>query len=86
MLEKIGEKVSVITVYDRTKGLNMPVKVKWQGRVYPITKLGYHHKFKAGRTLIHVFSVCNDDLAFRLEFDTDNLQWVLQEISDGIAS
>lgn len=86
MHEIINEKVSVITVYDRANSLNMPVKVKWQGKVYPIKKLGYHHKVKEGRTLMHVFSVSNDDLAFKLVLNTDNLIWTLMEISDGLAN
>lgn len=86
MHEVVNEKVAVVTVYDRNSGLTMPVKMKWQGRVYPLEKLGYHHKVKDGRTLVHVYSVSNKDLAFRLELNTDNLIWTLKEISDGLAS
>lgn len=83
--EIIDEKVAVITVYDRNNGLTMPVKMKWQGRVYPLRKLGYHHKTKQGQTLIHIYSVSNRELAFRLELNTDNLIWTLKEVSDGLA-
>lgn len=85
MHEVINEKVSVATLYDRTKNLNMPVKLRWQGKTYTINKLGFHHKYRQGRTLMHVFSVSNSNLAFRLEFDSDTLTWTLKEISDGLA-
>ena len=82
----INEKVSVITVYDRNKGTVVPQKVKWQGRVYDITKIGYHHKVKKGKKLLHIFSVSNDSIAFRLSFDVENLHWTLEEVSDGLVS
>lgn len=86
MQEKIHEKVSVITLYTKESGVNMPVKLRWGKRHFPLTKLGYHHKYKEGKTLIHVFSVSNKDLAFRLEFNTDTLAWTLMEVSDGLGS
>ena len=82
----INEKVSVVTVYDRVKGTVIPQKVKWQGRVYNITKVGYHHKVKQGKKLLHIFSVSTDSIAFRLSFDAENLHWLLEEVSDGFAS
>lgn len=84
MLEKIDEKVSVVTIYSKEKSLAMPVKLKWNDKVYVINKLGYHHKYKLGKTLIHVFSVSNSSLAFRLEFNSDTLTWTLMEVSDGL--
>lgn len=82
MHEIIHEQVSVITIYDRNKGLVIPRKVKWQGRVYTITTIGYHHRIKEGKKLVHVFSVANSSIAMRLLFDTENLHWMLEEISD----
>lgn len=86
MQETINEKVSVITVFDRNRGIVIPQKIKWQGRVYSIDKIGYHHKVKEGKKLIHIFSVANNSLAFRLRFDSENLHWTLEEISDGLTS
>jgi len=86
MNEKINEKISVVTVFDREKRTVMPQKIKWQGRIYIIDKIGYHHKVKQGKKLLHIFSVSNNSLAFRLELDTETLFWTLQEVSDGLAS
>lgn len=82
----INEKVSVVTVFDRNRGIVIPQKIKWQGRVYSIDRIGYHHKVKEGKKLIHIFSVANDSLFFRLRFDSENLHWTLAEVSDGLAS
>lgn len=63
----------------------MPYKLRWNGRDYFIKKLGYHHKIKEGKTLIHIFSVSADSLAFRLRFNSDTLSWILEEVLDGNA-
>lgn len=82
MSEVINERVNIITIYDSLKGSVMPVKLQWRGREYKINKLGYHHKVRQGRTLLHVFSVSNETTAFKLQFNTDTLEWFLQEIYD----
>jgi len=48
MQEIINEKVSVITLYNKDRSFAMPVKINWQGKVYSVLKLGYHHKYKQG--------------------------------------
>lgn len=86
MIEKINEKVDVITIYKRLGAKVVPYKVRWNGRDHLITKIGYHHKIKVGRIFHHIFSVCSDTLAFRLRFDTETMYWTLEEVSDGLAA
>ena len=86
MNEIINEKVAVITVFDPEKGVVIPAKIKWGRRIHSIDKVGYHHTVRCGRKLMHIFSVANDSLAFRLSLDTENLHWTLEEVSDGFAS
>lgn len=85
MNEIINEKISVIMIFDRNNGTIIPKKLKWQGRIYVIDKIGYHHKVREGKKLIHIFSVANKTLAFRLRFDTETLHWTLEEVSDGLS-
>jgi hypothetical protein len=84
MIETINEKVEVIT---RFRLLPKPVteiyKIRWRGREYQITKLAYHHKVWNGRTRLHKFAVSTSVMDFRMTFDTENLVWVLEEVSDG---
>lgn len=86
MTEAINEKVSVVTVYNRDKKTVLPWRLKWQGRVYTITKLGYHHTTRVGRVLHHIFSVTAGSMFFRLNHDTETLSWTLEEVSDGLAA
>lgn len=84
MLEVIHEKISVVTVHDRQKHTVTPAKLKWQGRVYNITKIGYHNKIWEGRTRMHIFFVSTGAMDFKLAYDTETLDWTLEEVTDGL--
>jgi len=85
MRETLREEVTVSLVFDRKTKRVIPRRILWQGNTYTTSKVGLHHTFKRGDTLIHVFSVVTDkDLFFRLEFDTKTLHWTLTEVSDGL--
>ena len=83
MNEKVFEKISVITSYNTEKNQVIPYKIRWQLREYFIKKLSYYHKVRDGRTLLHIFDVTDGNLDFRLRFNSDDLTWILEEISDG---
>ncbi|NTU46446.1 hypothetical protein HGA88_02370 [Candidatus Roizmanbacteria bacterium] len=85
MNEPIHEKVSVELIYDRTKGTVFPRRIRWQGRLYTMQKLGYYHKRKEGRNLLHIFDVSDGTMAFRLQCNPETLHWILEEVSDGNA-
>lgn len=84
MIEKISIPVSVSLAFDHTKRKVFPKWLVWNGRLYPVVKIGLHHTFRQGRTLYHVFSVASKSLFFRLVLDTETLHWRLEEISDGL--
>lgn len=86
MIEKVSVPISVSLVFNSTTRRVLPKSVVWNGRVYPIVKLGFHHIYRQGRTLFHVFSVTSATLFFRLVLNTDTLHWRLEEISDGMPS
>ena len=83
MRQIISAPVSVTLEYDSKLRTVFPKSVHWDGKDYLVTKVGYHHTFREGKTLFHVFSVDTPLLFFRLKLNTDNLQWTLEEISDG---
>lgn len=60
-----------------------PYKLKWNGKEYLIKSVGYHHKVKEGKTIIHIFSCSSATLGFRLRFNSDTLSWTLEEVEDG---
>jgi hypothetical protein len=76
--------VAVVFTYIPQGAKVFPIKIKWDGRDYLITKIGFHHTFRTGRTLHHIFSVVSHDTFFKLNLNTDNLSWRLEEISDGV--
>jgi len=84
MIQKISTPVSVNLVFNHRNRLVMPKEIIWEGRNYPILRVGLHHSYRAGRTLFHVFSVASKNLFFRLVLDTETLHWRLEEISDGL--
>lgn len=86
MHELINEKISVITKYDRIKGTVTPVKLRWQGRDYVITKLAYYHRRREGRNILHIFHVTDGITDFKLRLDSETLHWTLEEITDGTSN
>lgn len=83
MQEKLFEKISVIFSYNSEKNRSVPYKIRWRLRDYFIKKLAYHHKVREGRELLHIFHVTDGNLDFKLRFNTEDLNWILEEVSDG---
>jgi hypothetical protein len=83
MMQKMSAPVSVVSLFDHKKRVAYPKKVLFEGKEHLIIKTGFHHTFRDGRTLYHVFSVASETLYFRLVLNTDNLFWTVEEISDG---
>ena len=86
MIAAIHEPISVVAIYDRVRNEVTPWRIKWQGRVYTISKIGFHHTIHEGRILQHIFSVTDGNTAFKLKHDTETLHWTLEEVSDGLTS
>ncbi|HBC72777.1 MAG: hypothetical protein UX91_C0006G0065 [Candidatus Amesbacteria bacterium GW2011_GWB1_47_19] len=83
MIQKISVPVSVDLSFNHHTRTVLPVRLIFEGRNHLIRRIGFHHVYREGRTLYHVFSVASDTLFFRLVLNTDNLHWQLEEISDG---
>jgi len=84
MPEKVNAPVSVSMSYDSKTRKVFPKSVIWDNRLYAVTKVGLHHKYREGRSLYHVFSVTTPTLFFRLVLDTETLHWRLEEIADAV--
>ena len=83
MNERVFEIVRVVGSYNHEKNRYIPYKMRWRMRDYFIKRLAYHHKVREGRTLFHIFHVTDGNLDFRIRFDTESLNWTLEEVSDG---
>lgn len=80
MYLKVDAPVAVVLDYEAETRRVCPSKIIWKNREYTVTKLGLHHHFRVGRTLHHIFSVICGEVFFRLNLDTDNLSWKLEEV------
>lgn len=87
MREKINEEVSVVMYYSAKQKKGVPYLIDWQNKEYKVGEIGYHHISREGQTLHHIFELANKEetLWMRLNFDTSNLHWKLEAISDGNA-
>ena len=84
MIETIQEKIEIITRFRLAPNPEMEIyKLRWRGKEYLIREIAYHHKVWQGRTRLHKFAVSTGSLDFRLNYDTENLSWLLEEVSDG---
>jgi hypothetical protein len=75
--------IQVIGTFQDRGGLTVQ-KICQNGREYEIKKLGYHHSYRRGRTLIHVFSVVSDTMFFRLELDTESLNLEIVDTAENV--
>jgi len=78
----MDEEISVITIYNATKKTVLPHSLEWRGQRYTVTKLGYYHAMRRGRTMYHRYHVSGGNLDFSLECNGDNLHWTLKEVLD----
>ncbi len=88
MKEAINEEVSVVMYYSAKKRVALPHLISWQNKEYAVGSIGYHHTIKDGTTLHHIFELVDkeESLWFRLNFNTSNLHWLLEAVSDGLAT
>lgn len=83
MIQKVDLPITVVTVFDHKKRASTPTQVLYEGREHKIVQVSFHHTFRDGRTLYHVFSVSSESMFFRLVFNTETLAWKLEEVHDG---
>ncbi len=84
MIETIQEKVEVILRFRLQPYPETEIyKIRWRGKEYKIKEHAYHHKVWDGRTRLHKFAVSTGTYDFRLTYNTENLFWLLEEVSDG---
>jgi hypothetical protein len=81
MREGLDEPVSVVWYYDSTHRTTKPHIMNWNGQDYRLGRLDFWHKTRAGRTLIHHFSIADTEgrAYFKLALNTDSLQWTIEE-------
>lgn len=84
MIQNIKSPITVAMLYDHKTRVATPKALIWDGHKYFVEKVGYHHKFREGLVLYHVFHVDARELSFKIKLDTVSLFWILEQISDGL--
>lgn len=77
---RLQEKINVIALFNSKLGIYQPQYIKWNNRTYRTEQIGQHHKEKFGQVLTHVWSLMASGTHFRVRFNTDTLQWVVEYI------
>lgn len=78
MFHSIGEKISVVGVYQG--GHFLPKKFAWKTKVYPITKITLISDIKDGAVRLRLYSVLSETSLYRLLFNRETENWKLEEI------
>lgn len=61
-----------------------PHLMKWKGRRYRLETMGLYHPEKRGTKRLHIFSFSSGETAFRVELDSETLEWRLREVYYGV--
>ncbi len=77
MYEQINEPVQVATLFK--DGELKPLKFLWKGREYLVRKINLTYSNFEGRAKIYYFAVSDNNNYFKLQFNSDNLNWTLLE-------
>lgn len=82
MFEQVNERVNVLAGFRHKKNRVevRPYLMDWRGRRYRLKTFGLHHPARRGEKYLHVFEYASDTTKFRLELDSETLEWNLTEV------
>jgi hypothetical protein len=86
MREEVDDQVSVLASFAPGPGKTVrvtPHAMKWKGRRWKLETMGMYHPEKRGNKRMHIFSFSSGLTAFRLELDSETLEWHLKEVYYG---
>jgi len=78
-VEELNDPIDVVTVF--RDGRMAPVKFRWSGRVYPITRVAYTWVTRQGAYPVHHFAVFTDDgQSWEILLNTQTMQWSVVKV------
>lgn len=78
MYQRIGEDISVIGIYDKSRFT--PKKLQWRYNTLVINQICSVHDFKDGAVKKRRFSVMSGTTLYLIEFDRDREKWSLEQV------
>ncbi len=83
----LNERVDVVAVFSEGLHPCRPIRFKRpNGREIEVSEIGLRHPTTQGKRMVHVFDVTDGGADYRLEFDSERLNWHLKMESDHYAS
>ena len=87
MFNEINEPIQVIAKFVHLRqgsggqvgNKTIPVKFLWNGKEILIRKVNLTYSRREGRSKFYFFAVSDDVNYFKLQFNSENLQWTLLE-------
>jgi hypothetical protein len=82
MREEHDDQVSVLASFapgPRNTVRVTPHLMKWRGKRWRLETMGLYHPEKRGDKRLHIFSFSSGETAFRVELDSETLEWRLKE-------
>ena len=90
MVQEMNEPIDVLSVF--REGKVQPLKFKWAGRTYPVSRIAYSWTTRKGAHPIHHFSLmAGTKDVYEILFDSYTMVWMLsrvhleESISDEVA-
>lgn len=83
MREECNDKVSVLASFaPGPRGVMRvtPHIMKWRGKRWNLETMGLYHPEKRGEKKMHIFSFSAGETAFKVELDSETLEWRLREV------
>lgn len=90
MFERVDEPVEVLVGFKQQshsgKGSSksstrvLPYLLSWRGSRYKLDIMGLHHPARKGINRIHFFEFTSGNTKFKLELDSETLEWRLVEV------
>ena len=81
-MDDVNESVDVISFYDKIKRTFLPLRIKWQNRVYKLQKVSHPYTLVEKGDNIWIFNMMSKTTQFILNFNPRTLQWILKGVHD----
>ena len=79
MYEKLDEPIAVLALFE--DGHLRPLRFRWNGRAYSITKITGHWIVHEGQSKRHHYAVlCEQSSVFEMRYDPKNASWQLLSV------
>jgi hypothetical protein len=78
-IQELNEPIDVVTVF--REGRMAPVKFRWAGRTYRVTRVAYRWVTREGAYPVYHFSIVTGDAQlYEVVLNTQNMQWSIVKV------